>query len=266
MPLVIADDRVKGANERRGIGFIGVGGRCQAHMGICKRLKKEGLGFRELLVFDPKNPVACQDDRRTYLWALLERNSAIGPADHAIRIVSPGGGTSDPPRKTKPEKKRTTMSETNGNHNTEPQTGDVKSNGQARRRHRRKAAKNSAATLIEQAEEMRGALRDVLAKTSALIQAIKENQRRTRTRGPVHQRVRDGLGVPKTTGMSSYPATHAQRQHHLACIGARLVVVPEWFRFTGSSALSWPPRPHNGDATTLSLAAALELVNSRAVE
>jgi predicted dehydrogenase len=42
VPLVIADERVKGANERPGIGFIGVGGRSQAHMDICNRLKKEG--------------------------------------------------------------------------------------------------------------------------------------------------------------------------------------------------------------------------------
>jgi predicted dehydrogenase len=42
VPLVIAADRVKGANDRPGIGFIGVGGRCQAHIAICNRLKKEG--------------------------------------------------------------------------------------------------------------------------------------------------------------------------------------------------------------------------------
>ena len=34
LPLVIAGDRVKGANERPGVGFIGVGGRSQAHMGV----------------------------------------------------------------------------------------------------------------------------------------------------------------------------------------------------------------------------------------
>lgn len=42
-PLVIADDRVKGANERIGVGFIGVGGRCQAHLGIVNRFKEQGV-------------------------------------------------------------------------------------------------------------------------------------------------------------------------------------------------------------------------------
>jgi predicted dehydrogenase len=39
---VIADDRVRGANERPGVGFIGVGGRSQAHMDICTKLKAQG--------------------------------------------------------------------------------------------------------------------------------------------------------------------------------------------------------------------------------
>ena len=42
-PYVIADDRVKGANERPGVGFIGVGGRAQAHIGHVLDLKARGL-------------------------------------------------------------------------------------------------------------------------------------------------------------------------------------------------------------------------------
>src|SRR5438132_13511940 len=33
--------RVLGANERIGVGFIGVGGRCQAHLSVINRLTKE---------------------------------------------------------------------------------------------------------------------------------------------------------------------------------------------------------------------------------
>jgi predicted dehydrogenase len=43
VPQVMAGDRVKGANERLGIGFIGTGGRCGAHIGICLKLKEQGL-------------------------------------------------------------------------------------------------------------------------------------------------------------------------------------------------------------------------------
>ena len=63
----------------------------------------------------------------------------------------------------------------------DPQPSDEsKTNGQARRSPKRKAAKNATVTLAEQAAEVRGALRHALTKTSALIQAIKENQRRGR--------------------------------------------------------------------------------------
>lgn len=41
-PRVFASERAVGANERPGVGFIGVGGRCQAHINICKRLQQAG--------------------------------------------------------------------------------------------------------------------------------------------------------------------------------------------------------------------------------
>ncbi len=41
-PLVIADDRVKGANDRIGVGFIGAGGRARAHLDIVNDLQEKG--------------------------------------------------------------------------------------------------------------------------------------------------------------------------------------------------------------------------------
>ncbi len=41
-PWVVADDRVRGANERIGIGYIGTGSRAGAHIGIGLKLKAEG--------------------------------------------------------------------------------------------------------------------------------------------------------------------------------------------------------------------------------
>lgn len=40
--FTIAAEGAKGANERIGVGFIGTGGRCQAHIDIVNRLKAEG--------------------------------------------------------------------------------------------------------------------------------------------------------------------------------------------------------------------------------
>jgi len=40
--FTIAQETAKGANDRPGVGFIGTGGRCGAHIGIVNALKKEG--------------------------------------------------------------------------------------------------------------------------------------------------------------------------------------------------------------------------------
>lgn len=53
------------------------------------------LGFRELSVYQPDAPVLCHDQRRHYVWALLDPKSAIKPNDNAIRVESPG---TDPQR------------------------------------------------------------------------------------------------------------------------------------------------------------------------
>ena len=58
------------------------------------------------------------------------------------------------------------MAEPIENQNPEPQTTEAKTNGQARKPSRKKAAKNATVTLVEQAEELRGALRDALTKTA----------------------------------------------------------------------------------------------------
>lgn len=62
-PLVLAADRVKGANERIGVGFIGVGGRCQAHLGIINGFKEKGLA----------EPVAVCDVYRPRLEAARQK-------------------------------------------------------------------------------------------------------------------------------------------------------------------------------------------------
>ncbi len=45
-------DRVLGANERLGVAFLGVGGRCQAHLDIINKLSKEGKGVAPVAVCD----------------------------------------------------------------------------------------------------------------------------------------------------------------------------------------------------------------------
>src|SRR5271168_732629 len=44
--------RVYGANERIGVGFVGVGGRCQAHLSVINRMRKEEKGVAPVAVCD----------------------------------------------------------------------------------------------------------------------------------------------------------------------------------------------------------------------
>jgi predicted dehydrogenase len=55
--------RVYGANERIGIGFVGVGGRCQAHLDIINKLSKEGKGVAPVAVCDVWDGHTAEYDR-----------------------------------------------------------------------------------------------------------------------------------------------------------------------------------------------------------
>src|SRR5437660_12845233 len=44
--------RVLGANDRIGVAFLGVGGRCQEHIGIVNKLNKENTGIAPVAVCD----------------------------------------------------------------------------------------------------------------------------------------------------------------------------------------------------------------------
>src|SRR5438094_5264542 len=44
--------RVYGANERIGVAFLGVGGRCQAHLDIINKFKTENKGVEPVAVCD----------------------------------------------------------------------------------------------------------------------------------------------------------------------------------------------------------------------
>ena len=44
--------RVYKANERIGVGFVGVGGRCQAHLDVIAKMQKESKGVAAVAVCD----------------------------------------------------------------------------------------------------------------------------------------------------------------------------------------------------------------------
>ena len=135
------------------------------------------LGFNEVHLYTPKVPAMCRDDRRRYVWALLNPESAIPPADDVIRITSAAAGQDTPTTNRKPRRREPTMprSTTNGN-----------GQGKATGRTSAQAATNDKPddqgfdVLIEQAEAVKTSLRDSLSKTSELISALKRHRKQSR--------------------------------------------------------------------------------------
>ncbi len=58
------------------------------------------LGFTEVQVQSPDDPVVCRDPHRIYLWQPLSKDSAIEPTDDAVRIESTNAGPASGPAVT----------------------------------------------------------------------------------------------------------------------------------------------------------------------
>src|SRR5262249_38763959 len=80
-------NKVYGANERLGVAFLGVGGRCQAHLDIINKLSKEGKGVAPVAVCDVWDgatevyEVVGRDgkkDKRTYSQGLYPSAKTVG--------------------------------------------------------------------------------------------------------------------------------------------------------------------------------------------
>ena len=154
------------------------------------------LGLRELAVTDAKSAVLSHDATRDYVWMTLDHESAIAPADDAIRIESPqaeaSSSTSSPPKpKTERIIKPVSESNTNGNGHA-PSNGQVTNNGHAKANGRaklngdarngtgRKAGHQDIAALIEQAEKLRTALHDLTHQANGVVKALKQHRRQSR--------------------------------------------------------------------------------------
>ena len=127
------------------------------------------LGFRDICLRSNEAPAYCQDDRRTYIWALLGEEGAITSSAQTTRISSPVTSIS------KTTQTRTTTSITTA----QPAT--------TRTATRPTATAATAATepepnpgLLAQAETLRDSLSRALGDTRDLITSIKRNQKQNR--------------------------------------------------------------------------------------
>ena len=129
------------------------------------------LGFRDILLRSDKAPAYCQDDRRTYIWALLDESGVLRSNGETTRICSPVTSIS----KTTQTRTKNTMTTAQ----PKPAQPEIKQPAV------RPAA--TAATepepipgLLAQAETLRDSLSAALSDTRDLITAIKRNQKQNR--------------------------------------------------------------------------------------
>ena len=125
------------------------------------------LGFRDILLRNDKAPAYCQDDRRTYIWALLSEEDAITSSAHTNRISSPVMFNSQ----TTPRKTRTPMT---------TQTAATKATTRPAQPATTTTEPEPILSLLEQAETLRDSLSQALSDTRDLITGIKRNQKQNR--------------------------------------------------------------------------------------
>jgi hypothetical protein len=131
------------------------------------------LGFAEVQVVGPEEPVACRDGRRAYLWQPLSRESALGPSDDSVRIDSVGNGLPVEPVET-PKKEKVPMVDTAQG----PRPGaalpaathGVASGG----------GSGGLMSVIQEAEALHQSLADAKARTHRLIGALRRERKRSR--------------------------------------------------------------------------------------
>jgi hypothetical protein len=123
------------------------------------------LGFRTASVYGSKSPMLCADERRRYLWALLDAESAVPKSADAVRIESAAAVTprvSRKPRKHQP---------------IHPDMTEKASPVVARGDHDASPADIGP---IEQAVRLRDALRDAAGAAHQLVRSLKQRQRQQR--------------------------------------------------------------------------------------
>ena len=159
------------------------------------------LGFREILVFENNRPLLCQDEQRSYVWAVLDPEGIIKPDPNPIRIESSSQDavTTPPPpeqqrtRTTMPRKGKPTLASDYG---VVPPGGIdqgvpiTEANGSAQPAENGAShvvpdrapelSESSELSLIDQAEAVRTSLKDSADKLGDLIAALKRHRKQAR--------------------------------------------------------------------------------------
>jgi hypothetical protein len=138
------------------------------------------LGFDRVYFPDNTTPAVCNDDHRTYVWALLSKEGIVAPTDAAIVIESPlvTSSTKHARRQNDPTLRicrptEMTMKKPRGSTTTEQNVKPVAS----------ALAEDKQVLptgIIEQALALRSSLRNVLNDTNALIDSLRKQDKQRR--------------------------------------------------------------------------------------
>jgi hypothetical protein len=130
------------------------------------------LGFREAFVYGADSPVLCRDERRRFLWALLDPKSAIPRGEDPIRIESSKPPASVPTTQSQQE---TSMPTTETKPAATPPAQATKPSNRTKRT--RPVATGST---IEQAIAMRDTLLIAARQANELARSLKMQRRQDR--------------------------------------------------------------------------------------
>jgi hypothetical protein len=138
------------------------------------------LGLQDFCLYGDSSPLLCQGFGRQYVWMPLNAESAIPPADDAVRIESPQGELAAPIPPFVTPQKVPSMSEPTTTTGKPASNGKAETNSQTHKASRRKAALQDLAALIEDAEKLRTAAHDLMHQASGVVKGLKQHRRQSR--------------------------------------------------------------------------------------
>ena len=128
------------------------------------------MGLTRLHVTDSMAPILAQDDRRNYVWALLDKAGIVKPSNDAIVVESPPAFAKTQPR-TVPKTRSIALPRQKPVAATPTQTMEETSTVEQ---------PAEIASPIEQAIHLRGVLRETLTATNDLVRSLKRQQKQQR--------------------------------------------------------------------------------------
>jgi len=137
------------------------------------------LGSSELHITDAKKPLLFKDEKHDFVIVpLVEAALVLPPSEHATQITSTKEPSPAPIRRINPVNEP----ETNGSNGEVHSPASSNGNGTngARGTRTRKAKNTGLAALIEEADALKGAMRELCSRSHRLVVALKRHRKQNR--------------------------------------------------------------------------------------